>query len=209
MVQAATAGARPPPEMTLEEWAELDEDEEGELCDGRLVEEEVPSFLHEAIVAWLIGALRAWALPRGGWVFGSEAKFAVGPRRGRKPDVSVFLAGSPLPDRRSSLSRTPPGIMIEVITARPRDARRDRVEKLRDYALFGVGSYWLVDPRQRTLEVLHLASGGCYSIELAAGDGMHPIPGCEGLTIDLDALWAEVDRLPEGAGDAVPEDDGL
>lgn len=57
--------------------------------------------------------------------------------------------------------------------------------------------------------MLHLASGGCYQIELAASDGAHPIPGCEGLTIDLDALWAEVDRLPDGTGDAVQEDDDL
>ncbi len=193
--------------MTLEEWAAQDEDEEGELVDGRLVEEEVPSFLHEAIVAWLIRTLSAWALPAGGWVFGSEAKFAVGPRRGRKPDVSVFPAGSTAPYGRSSLGRTPPGIMVEVITARPRDARRDRVEKLRDYSLFGVGSYWLVDPRQRTLEVLLLASGGCYQIALAASEGAHAGPGCEGLVIDLDALWAEVDRLPEIVDDSGTQDE--
>jgi len=29
-------------EMTLEEWADLPEDEEGELVDGRLEEEEMP-----------------------------------------------------------------------------------------------------------------------------------------------------------------------
>ena len=28
--------------LTLEAWADLDEDEEGELVDGRLVEEEMP-----------------------------------------------------------------------------------------------------------------------------------------------------------------------
>src|SRR5512147_191987 len=33
--------------LPLEEWADLDEDVEGELVDGALEEEEVPSFLHE------------------------------------------------------------------------------------------------------------------------------------------------------------------
>ena len=39
--------------MTLEEWADLGEDEEGELVDGYLEEEEMPTTLHETIAAWL------------------------------------------------------------------------------------------------------------------------------------------------------------
>ena len=44
------------PRMTTSEWAELSEDVPGELVDGRLVEEEVPDYAHEVIVAWLIVA---------------------------------------------------------------------------------------------------------------------------------------------------------
>src|SRR5215203_2427198 len=52
--------------LTLEEWAGLDEDTPGELVDGRLEEEEMPTFLHEAVVAWLLWALRSWVVPLGG-----------------------------------------------------------------------------------------------------------------------------------------------
>ena len=38
--------------MTFEEWAAMDEDEPGELVDGRLEEEEVPDTMHEMIVTW-------------------------------------------------------------------------------------------------------------------------------------------------------------
>jgi hypothetical protein len=51
--------------MTLDEWADLDEDEPGELVDGRLEEEEAPSFLQEALVAWLVWVLGTWAVPPG------------------------------------------------------------------------------------------------------------------------------------------------
>jgi Uma2 family endonuclease len=180
--------------MTLEEWAALDEDEGGELVDGRLEEEEMPTFLHEAVVAWLMAMLRAWVVPRGGWVFGSDAKYAVQPRRGRKPDASVYLPGARTPASGSSLSRVPPSIAIEVVSTRPRDARRDRVEKLEEYSTFGVSYYWIVDPRSRTLEVLEL--GERRVLSLAASGGEVLVPGCEGLALDLDALWAEVDRLP-------------
>jgi Uma2 family endonuclease len=186
------------PAMTIGEWADLDEDEPGELVDGRLEEEEEPSYLHEAVVAWLFYTLRAWAAARGGWVFGSESKFAVAPQRGRKPDVSVYFAGAPLPGKHDEVARVPPQIMVEVLSPRPRDARRDRIDKTRDYAGFGVRQYWIVDPEVRVLEVLELGADGRYAIALTVSEGVHPVPGCEGLTLDLDALWAEIDRLPDG-----------
>ena len=101
---AAAAGAARA--MTLEEWAALDEEVEGELVDGILEEEEMPSFLHEIVVAWLIRTLHTWARQRRGLVASSETKIAVGPRRGRKPDVSVYLPGRVPPSRtRSSACR--------------------------------------------------------------------------------------------------------
>jgi Uma2 family endonuclease len=182
--------------MTLDEWAALDEDEPGELVDGLLEEEEVPTTLHEAVASWLIRVLGAWVAPAGGWVFGSEHKLAVAPKRGRKPDVVVYLPGSKLPGRRASMARVPPDIAVEVISPTPRDGRRDRVDKKKDYAAFGVRFYWLLDPELRTLEVHALGDDGRYSDALSAAEGQHAVPGCEGLTVDLDALWAELDRLP-------------
>jgi Uma2 family endonuclease len=186
------------PAMTIEEWADLDEDEPGELVDGRVEEEEVPSYLHEAVVAWLIRVLGAWAAARGGWVFGSESKFAVAPRRGRKADVSMYFPGALLPGKRDSVARVPPQIMIEVLSPRPRDGRRDRIDKTHDYANFGVRQYWIVDPEMRVFEILELGADGRYALALTASEGTHRVPGCEGLTLDLDALWAEIDRLPDG-----------
>lgn len=182
----------------------MPEDDEGELVDGRLVEEEVPELTHEAIVSWLIGTLRLWAILRGGFVFGSELKLAVRPRRGRKPDVSVYLPGGPAP-RGRSLVRVPPGIIVEVISRSPRDVRRDRIEKADEYAAFGVRFYWLIDPMARTLEIFELGADGRYARARAGAEGTIDVPDCPELKIDLDALWAEVDRLPpEGADEEEP-----
>ena len=51
MVNVASTEILSPEPMTLEQWADMDEDEPGELVDGALVEEEVPTILHEAVVA--------------------------------------------------------------------------------------------------------------------------------------------------------------
>jgi len=183
------------PELSLDEWFALAEDEPGELVNGRLEEEEVPDYLHELLVILLGQILSNWISPRGGLVAGSEAKFAVAPRRGRKPDLTVYLPGSRRPPARG-LIRVPPDIAIEIVSPTPRDGRRDRVEKLGDYAAFGVAWYWLLDPQLRSLEILELDSQGRYFHALGASTGtLEKIPGCEGLTLDLDALWTAIDSL--------------
>jgi Uma2 family endonuclease len=129
---------------------------------------------------------------RHGYVAGSEAKIAVSRRRGRKPDLSVYLRGK-TPAPADTLVRIPPHIVVEVVSPRPRDARRDRVEKIRDYARAGIAYYWILDPQLRTLEVLELESGGRYRVALSRSSGRARIPGCSGLGLDLDDLWAEVE----------------
>ncbi len=179
--------------MSLEEWANLPEDEPGELVDGELAEEEVAEWDHEDVVAWLFLVLGAWITAHGGRVYGSEGKYAVRPGRGRKADVSAFFAGTPLPPRQGP-SATPPDIVVEVISSTPRDARRDRIDKALEYAAFGARFYWLIDPDDRTFEIFELHAGARYLRVRAASEGTIDVPGCEGLLLDLDALWAHVER---------------
>ncbi len=193
--------ANPTREMTLDQWAAMDEDEEGELVDGVLVEEEMPGWDHELVVTWLSRILGNYLAERGGFVFGSEGKFAVRPRRGRKPDISVYLPGRK-PPKMPRACDVPPDIVIEIVSPLARDQRRDRVEKVVDYAAFGVRWYWLVDPSLRTFEILELGADGRYAHAASATDQrLDSVPGCDGLALDVPALWAEIDRL-EREGDS-------
>lgn len=181
--------------LSLADWYELPEDEPGELVDGRLEEEEVPDFVHEFLVALMAQIFANWVIPKGGVVGGSDAKIAVSEKQGRKPDLTVYLPGSTLPPKRG-LVRVPPDIAIEIISPKPRDTRRDRVDKLVDYAAFGIRYYWLIDPELRTVEILELGTDARYVHAVAAATGMiDPVPGCEGLVVDLDQLWQTLDRL--------------
>jgi len=172
----------------------MPEDEPGELVDGRLEAEEVPDLVHEMVVSWLIQVLGRW-LGQGGFVFGSEAKYAVRPNRGRKPDVAAYLDPdlSRLP--KYGIVRVPPDIVVEVVSSTPRDERRDRIEKMDEYAAFGVRFYWILDPGLQSLEIFELTSGRYARATRATEGRMESIPGCEGLTIDLDNLWNEISRL--------------
>lgn len=67
-----------------------------------------------------------------------------------------------------------------------------------EYAAFGVRHYWLLDPALGSFEIFERNAAGQYVKVVGATDGrVDPVPGCEGLVIDLDALWAELARLGE------------
>ncbi|HEU4583139.1 MAG TPA: Uma2 family endonuclease [Polyangiaceae bacterium] len=87
---------------------------------------------------------------------------------------------------------------MEVVTPTPRDERRDRVEKMAEYAQFGVRMYWLVDPALGSVEIFSLDVDQRYKALLGVTSGvLAPVPGCAGLELDVDALWAELARLAE------------
>lgn len=193
---ASPGNAVPGPRVRAEEWLELPEDESGELVAGRMEDEEMPDAVHELAVAWLIWILRTWLGPAG-FVFGSELKTLTGPDNGRKPDVSVFFAGRTAPPRRGPI-REPADILVEIVSPSPRDERRDRVEKMAEYAAFGVRYYWLLDPALGSFEIFERIEDGYYAKVVGATSGrVDPVPGCAGLVLDLDALWLELARLSD------------
>jgi hypothetical protein len=79
--------------MTLREWGDLPDDVYAELVDGVLVEDEMTTEIHDGLVT-LLAIFFGWAQRQGGFIF-VERKYGVARSTGRKPDVSIFLPGTP------------------------------------------------------------------------------------------------------------------
>lgn len=71
------------------------------------------------------------------------------------------------------------------------------MEKVAEYVTFGVRYYWIVDPQLRSLEILGRSPQGRYEHLLGATEGRVEIPGSDGFVLDLDAVWAEIERFED------------
>ncbi|MBM4344119.1 MAG: Uma2 family endonuclease [Deltaproteobacteria bacterium] len=114
------------------------------------------------------------------------------------PDVQVYRKGRNVPN--AGLTDGAPDLAIEVIS--PGRGRYDRVLKLNWYRDVGTPEYWIVDPEDRSVQVLELRDGAYVVAQgagLAASDDeatemsstLRPARW-EGLEIDLARLFSEL-----------------
>ena len=112
----------------------------------------MPSDRHQSIVAYIFGILLAYAQQTGGKVLFAPFRLQLWPGKLREPDL-VFLAAADDP-RREDAFWTGADLVVEVVS--PDDPHRDLVTKRFEYARAGIPEYWIVDPRDETITVLHL-----------------------------------------------------
>ncbi len=82
-----------------------------------------------------------------------------------------------------------PDWICEVIS--PSTGRIDRAKKLPIYAREQVGWAWLVDPVQRTLEVMKLANDVWTVQHVYGGDDKVAAPPFDAIEIDLRSIWGD------------------
>jgi len=165
-----------------------------ELRDGVVVEGEVPSYRHQAALLSMHSVLDPWVRAKGGHVW-MNAGLRLAPSEVREPDLMAWWSNQPWdPDR---LFTAVPDLVIEVVSPLPRDVRRDREEKLRDYCTHKIPWYWIVEPIHRTFEEYHRRRRGqtwLYErMQLSCFGTVRTLME-RGPVLDLDALWASLEQ---------------
>jgi Uma2 family endonuclease len=83
-----------------------------------------------------------------------------------------------------------PDWVCEVLS--PRTAVIDRVKKLPIYARAEVAHTWLVNPLERTLEVLRRQGSGWLIVDVFEGNAQVRAEPFDAIALDLAVLWADV-----------------
>jgi Uma2 family endonuclease len=162
-----------------------------ELIEGELIVSRSPSLAHQLVIGNLFFRLRSYleANPVGeafitpGVIFDKHNSVI--------PDI-VFLTREQSARVRSETHiNEAPALAVEVVSPGHENARRDRVEKLRLYAKFGVGEYWVADPEARTLEIYRHAGGALALAATLKGDDEIATPLLPGFACQVKKVFGE------------------
>jgi Uma2 family endonuclease len=163
-----------------------------EFTDGRLEFLPLPTDIHESLVEFLFFALHAFVEKRQlGKVHWTGIRLRIRPKKYRLPDI-IFLHKDNF-HARHNRAWEGADLVMEVVSGDPKDRQRDYSDKLLDYAEAKVAEYWIVDYERRVVIVQRLDGDG-YAVH---GGQQAESARLSGFSIDVDALFAVADEIPE------------
>jgi len=179
---------------TYDDILKLPQNRVGEIIDGELYVSPRPSSKHALAASRLTGKLEpsfgGGGKGPGGWWIITEPEIHLG----QKPNEEILvpdLAGW----RKDKMPEFPdvaffdviPDWVCEILSAS--NMRLDRTKKVPLYASFGVKHLWLINPRDRTLEVFRLEKSQWVVLSnYAEGDKVKAEP-FQDMELDLGNLW--------------------
>jgi Uma2 family endonuclease len=161
-----------------------------EFDHGRVEVLEMPSELHQLLVAWLYRTLLTFveAADLGTVLF---APFPVRLWEGKLREPDVLFMRREHAHRRHQRYWQGADLVMEVMS--PDDPKRDREIKRREYALAGIPEYWLIDPRDETVTVLTLPEDSdAYAVHGVFPRGTQAgSPALPGFVVEVEQLFAQ------------------
>jgi Uma2 family endonuclease len=126
----------------------------------------------------------------GGWIILDEPEVHLG-ENVLVPDLAGWRRERmPVMTTEESYFTLAPDWVCEVLS--PRTAVIDRVKKLPIYARAEVAHTWLVNPLERTLEVLRRQGSGWLIVDVFEGNAQVRAEPFDAIALDLAVLWADV-----------------
>jgi Uma2 family endonuclease len=122
-----------------------------------------------------------------GIVMSAPTRVRIGERHYREPDV-LFVSRDNLLRRQEQFWEVA-NLVVEVLS--PDDPDRDLIDKRHDYAVAGVGEYWIIDPRDDSIQVLSLIDGE-YAAAIRSGRTEHAVSKVlPGFRMDVGQLFSK------------------
>lgn len=158
-----------------------------ELSEGNIEVLPLPTDFHQLILLRLSLALHLFVSTRRlGQVRFAPLPVRLWPGKVREPDL-MFMSR----EHQDRIGRYwgVPDLAVEILSEGTE--HKDREIKRREYALAGVGEYWIIDPEAMTVETLRRDGGDDYSRSLLLDrDSILTTPLLPGFTLKLAELFA-------------------
>lgn len=185
-------GCDPEIRFTYQDYLEMPE-EPGfrfEILEGMLVKEPSPNVMHQRVSRRLLRILVDFfeAFDPEGEVFYSPLDVTFYDITVVQPDL-LYVSGEQKQIIKDTRIDGPPTLIVEILS--PSTIRKDRLKKMQIYQKVEVRHYWLLDPKEKTLECYALQNGLYARVASGIDNDMVDHPHFEGLAIDLALLWQQ------------------
>jgi Uma2 family endonuclease len=173
--------------FTYQDYLLLPEGDRRELVHGDFYMVPAPSIRHQDILANISVILRRYVNENNtGKLLWSPVDVVFTDKDVVQPDI-LYISN----ERRDIITEAnisgAPDLVIEILS--PGTADRDRQLKLRLYARHGVSEYWIVDPDERSVQIMELGPEGYDKIRsLDSGEIASSV--LPGLSIGIDDVFA-------------------
>ena len=158
-----------------------------ELVRGHVEVLPMPSLLHQFLARLLFLQMHEFVDARNlGIVMTAPTRVRIDALHFREPDV-LFVAKQNQARRHEQYWEVI-DIAIEIVS--PDDLDRDLIDKRDDYACAGIPEYWIVDPRDDSIQVLQLADGSYRETDSECHSTATSIV-LDGFSVDVAELFRE------------------
>ncbi len=138
------------------------EDIKAEFINGKIIEHSPVAGQHWETVGWLHTLMNTYVGQADSGRVASEKAMISLTRNDYEPDI-VFWRKDKSDQFLPQQTHYPaPDLVVEVLSKGT--VSRDRVTKFNDYAAHGVGEYWIIHPKKRTIEQYVLTEDNVYEL---------------------------------------------
>jgi Uma2 family endonuclease len=173
--------------FTYEDYLHMPEDKRYELIEGDFFMAPSPVTYHQRISRNIEIKLCEFVQKNNlGEIFDAPFDVVLSEENVLQPDILFISKGcSEIITERNVQGA--PDLIIEIISEATEYHDREIKQKL--YARFGVKEYWLVDPHEKTVEVMVLGEEGFENVGIYKGEASLKSPILEGLPLDLKEVF--------------------
>lgn len=173
-------------------YADITPEHKWEFIQGEVIMHSPALNRHLLATQRCYNLLNAYAVTRKAGQVRVEKAMTSFPRNDYEPDVMFFGEAKAALIDPDTLKFPIPDLIVEVLS--PSTENRDRGIKFQDYALHGVGEYWIIDPVAETVE-LHRLNGNVYPPAEKQTEGILISDIVPGFEIPVRALFDEEENL--------------
>lgn len=174
---------------TYEEYLQLGEEIHGEVIEGELSMTPAPNLEHQDISRNLELAMAHHIQAKGcGRIFYAPTDVVFDKENIVQPDL-VFVATPNFKILRKRGIKGNPDLVVEILS--PSSLVQDRYTKKQLYEKFAVPEYWIVDPANKSIEVLCLEKGQYQPFSFACANGVIKSKVIPDLEIEVSSIMVD------------------